>query len=421
MTDYNTQTHLLHSGYDNDLHGSIAVPIFQTAAYEFESAQKAADLFGLKEEGFIYSRMGNPTVDVLEKRLALLDGGAAALTTGSGQSAVLFSVLNIAGQGDNIVASPALYGGIYSLFANLLPKYGVEVRFADPDDPDSFAKLTDEKTRAYYGETYPNPRFKVLPISEIAAVAKANNVAFIVDNTCTPYICRPLDMGADIVVYSTTKYIGGQGAVIGGAVVDKGTFDWKNNNYPMMNDPESTYHGLVWTDVGSPSDYILRMRAILLRDIGASVSPNDAFLLIQGLETLPLRIERQCENAKKLATHLSNHPKIDSVVHTSTADGKYKEWADKYTGGQSAIMGVYINADQDTTLKVAENLNLFLHAANIGDTKSLIIHPLSTTHSQLTPDMMERTGIKGNYLRVSVGIEDADDLIKDWEQALQAV
>lgn len=416
-----TKTDLLHAAYDNDLHGSIAVPIFQTAAYEFESGEQAANLFGLKEEGFIYSRIGNPTVDVLEKRLAILDGGAAALAVSSGQSAVMFAVLNLARAGDNIVASPAVYGGIYSLFVNVLPQYGVEVRFADPDNPESFNELTDEKTRAYYGETYPNPRFKVLPITELSEVAHRNNLPLIVDNTCTPYICKPLEMGADIVVYSTTKYIGGQGTVIGGAVVDKGDFDWKNNNFPQMNEPDNTYHGLVWSELGTPSDYILRMRATLLRDMGCAPSPHDSFLMIQGLETLALRIERQCENAQKLAEFLTNHPKIDSVVHTTTVDGVYKEWADKYVGGKSAIMGVYVKGDQDQTLQVADDLKFFLHAANIGDTKSLIIHPLSTTHSQLTPDVMEKTGINGSYLRVSVGIEDANDLIKDWDNALSNV
>ena len=421
MTAYKTDTNLLHHGYDCDLHTSISVPIFQTAAYEFESAQNAADLFALKEEGFIYSRVGNPTIDVLEKRLAVLDGGVAALAVSSGQSAIMFAILNIAKAGDNIVASPAVYGGIYSLFVNVFDKYNIEVRFADPDNPASFEELTDENTKAYYGETYPNPRFKVLPIEEIGAVAKKNNVPFIVDNTCTPYICRPLDMGADIVAYSTTKYICGQGTVIGGAVIDKGTFDWKGGNFPLMNDPDNTYHGLVWSDAGMPSNYILRMRATLLRDMGCCPSPHDAFLLLQGLETLPLRIERQCENAGKLAQFLMNHPKIDNVVHTSTVDGQHKQWADKYTGGKAGIMGVYVKGDEKQTLKVAEDLKLFIHAANIGDTKSLVIHPKSTTHSQLDDATMEKTGINGSYLRVSVGIENSDDLMADWDNALKAV
>ena len=421
MTKNNVETDLLHFGYDNDLNNSIAVPIFKTAAFEFDSAEHAADLFAVNQEGFYYTRIGNPTVDVLEKRLTALEGGKMALATSSGQSAIMLAILNIAQQGDNIVASPAVYGGIYSLFVNIFDKYGIEVRFADPDKPETWTELTDEKTKAYYGETYPNPRFKVFPISEISAVAKQHNLPLIVDNTCAPYICRPFDFGADIVVYSTTKYIGGQGNVIGGAVVDKGSFDWKSGDFPLMNEPDNTYHGLIWSEQKFASNYITRMRNTLLRDIGAAQSPVDAFSLIQGLETLPLRIERQCENGQKLANHLTNHPKIDSVIHTTTVDGKHKEWADKYTGGKSAIMGVYVKGDEKQTLKVAEELKLFIHAANIGDTKSLIIHPQSTTHAQLDAETMEKTGINGSYLRVSVGIENIDDLIADWDNALSKI
>lgn len=414
-------TALLHHGFRSDPStGAMAVPIYQSAAYEFQSAQQASDLFALKDVGFIYSRIGNPTVDVFEKRLAVLEGGVDALAVSSGQSAVALAICNIAQQGDNVVASPAVYGGVYSLFANVLNHFGIEIRFADPDNPQEWQDLTDNKTRAYYGETYPNPRFKVFPIAEIATVAKGNDIPLIIDNTCSPIVCRPFDHGANIVVHSTTKYISGHGTVIGGCIIDNASFDWRGK-HPMMNVPDTTYKGLVWADVDMPSPYILRARATLLRDLGTTPSPNDAFLSLQGMETLTLRMEKHCDNAKKLADYLKSHAKVEKVIHTSTATGKHKDWADKYLGGNSAMIGLYVKGDLAKTAKVVESLKLFFHAANIGDNKSLIIHPATTTHSQLNGEMMTKTGITENYLRVSVGIENPNDLIADFEQALAQI
>ncbi len=422
MTVKNLDTALLHDGFRCDpTTGAMAVPIYQTAAYQFKDTEHAGNLFALRDVGFVYSRLGNPTVDVFEKRLASLEGGVDALAVSSGQSAVTIAICNIARQGDNIVASPAIYGGIYSLFANVLSQFGIEVRFADPDNAADWHTKTDENTRLYYGETYPNPRFKTLPIAEIAQVAQKNKVPLIVDNTCAPVICRPFEYGANIIVHSTTKYIAGQGTVIGGCIVDNASFVWKGNT-PMMNEADPTYHGLVWADINSmPSQYLLRARATLLRDLGATPSPNDAFLSLQNMETLTLRMEKHCRNADKIANFLSQHRKIKQVVHTSTAQGRHKQWAEKYLHGKSAMMGVYIKGDLQQTAHFVENLKLFYHAANLGDNKSLIIHPASTTHAQLSTDMMAKMGITENYLRVSVGIENPDDLICDITQALHHI
>ncbi len=415
-------TALLHTGFRCDpVTGAMAVPIYQTAAYQFKDTKHAGDLFALRDTGFVYSRLGNPTVDVFEKRLACLEGGVDALAVSSGQSAATLAICNIAQHGDNIVASPAIYGGIYSLFAHVFKRFGIEVRFADPDTPADWDAKTDANTRLYYGETYPNPRFKVLPISDIATVANKNKLPFIVDNTCAPIICRPFQHGAHIIIHSTTKYIAGQGTVIGGCIIDNGSFDWRGNS-PMMDAPDPTYHGLVWSDMdGVASPYLLRARATLLRDLGATPSPHDAFLSLQNLETLPLRMEKHCNNAKIVANFLQSHPKIEKVVHTSTATGKHKQWADTYLGGESAMMGVYIKGDIHQTVKFVENLQLFYHAANLGDNKSLIIHPASTTHAQLNADTMAKTGITENYLRISIGIENPDDLIADLTQALAQI
>lgn len=421
MSHHKLDTNLLHHGYRSDPStGAIAVPIYQTAAYEFQTAKQASDLFSLQDTGFIYSRMGNPTVEVFEKRLAILEGGVDALAVSSGQSAVTLAICNLAKQGDNIVASPAVYGGVYSLFKNVFNHFGIEVRFADPDTPQSWADLTDDKTRAYYGETYPNPRFKVLPIQQIADMAHAHDVPLIVDNTCAPIICRPFDHGANIIVHSTTKYITGQGTLIGGCIIDKGNFDFTDKN-PLMNTPDTTYDGLVWTDVDVPSPYLLRTRATLLRDLGTTVSPNDAFLSLQNMETLTLRMEKHCDNADKLAVYLSTHPKVEKVIHTSTVSDQYKDWADRYLGGKSAMMGLYVKGDFERTGRLVESLKLFYHAANLGDNKSLIIHPASTTHSQLNAKTRESVGITENYLRISVGIEHPDDIIADFKQAFENI
>ena len=420
-------TAMLHGGYRSDpTTGSIAVPIYQSAAFEFESAKKAADLFFLKDEGFIYSRMNNPTVDILEKRLALLEGGKAALAVSSGQSAAFYAVCNLAQAGDNIVASPAVYGGIFSLFANSLKYFQIEVRFADPDDPQSFAKLTDDKTRAYYAETLPNPRFKVFPIEEVANVASEQNIPLIIDNTCTPTLCRPFEYGANIVIYSTTKYIGGHGTTIGGCIIENGKFDWKKSGKRqlLMNQPDPTYDGVIWSDLGEQMGgigYLLKARTTLLRDFGSAPSPHDAFFLIQGLETLTLRMQKHCENAQVIAEFLNNHPQVSQVVYPSLAEGQDLERSEKYLPkGKGGMMGVHIHGEAQEAQKFTESLKVFYHAANLGDARSLAIHPASTTHSQMNAEQQKQAGISANYVRLSIGIEDTEDLMEDLNQALSA-
>ncbi len=417
-------TAMLHGGYRSDsATGSIAVPIYQSAAFEFESAKKAADLFFLKDEGFIYSRMNNPTVDILEKRLALLEGGVSALAVSSGQSAAFYAVCNLAQAGDNIVASPAVYGGVFSLFANALKQFQIEVRFADPNDPESFLQLTDENTRAYYAETLPNPRFKVFPIEELAKLAQGRQIPLIMDNTCAPTLCRPFDYGANIIVYSTTKYVGGHGTTIGGCIIDNGQFDWKKSGHrqPLMNKPDPAYNGIIWSDVGKGAGYLLKARTTLLRDLGSAPSPHDAFLLIQGLETLTLRMEKHCQNGQAIADFLDQHPQVEKVIYPSLAEGQDLERAEKYLPkGKGGMMGVHIHGEEREAQKFTESLKLFYHAANLGDARSLAIHPASTTHSQMNPDQQKQAGISPNYVRLSIGLEDQQDLINDLNQALSA-
>ena len=415
-------TALLHGGFRADAAtGAVDVPIYQSAAFAFESASKAADLFSLKDSnGYIYSRMNNPTVDVLEQRLALLEGGSAALCVASGQAAALYAVGNLAQAGDNIVASPAVYGGIFSLFANMLKRFQITVRFANPDDPDSFAALTDDKTRAYYAETLPNPGLRVFPIEEVAAVAHQHRLPLIIDNTCAPTLCHPFTHGADIVVYSTTKYIGGQGVAIGGCLIDSGRFDWTSSAQPLMNTPDPAYNGIVWSEFAATA-FCLKARATLLRDLGAAASPHDAFLFLQGIETLPLRMEKHCQNAATLATFLHQHPHVEKVIYPALASGRDKQRAEKYLPqGKGGMMGVHIHGGQAAAQRFTDALQLFCHAASLGDTRSLAIHPASTTHSQLTAQQQQAVGITDNYVRLSVGIEDVEDLRADLHQALTA-
>ena len=421
------ETIVLHEGYRNDeATGAVAVPIYQTTSYQFEHTQHAENLFALKELGNIYTRIMNPTCDVLEKRVTALEGGAAALALGSGQAASTFAVLNLCQAGDNFVSSTDLYGGTWNLFANTLKGLGVEVRFVDPADPEGFRTATDERTRCYYAETLPNPKLNVFPIKEVADIGRELGVPLIVDNTAAPVICRPLDHGAAVVVYSTTKYIGGHGTSIGGLIVDGGNFDWEAHadRFPTLTQPDPSYHGAVWTEAVKPLGpiaYIMRARVILLRDIGAPMSPFNAFLFIQGLETLPLRIRAHCENATKVADFLKEHPKVAKVIFPGFQDGEVRRRADAYMrGGYGALVGFELKEGREAGRRFIDSLKMVYHVANIGDARTLAIHPASTTHSQLSAEDRLATGVSEGYVRLSVGIEHIEDILADLSQALDA-
>ena len=384
------ETQLLHAGHRADpTTGSVAVPIHQTTAYQFQDTGHATRLFALEELGFIYTRIMNPTQDALEQRLTAMDGGAAALAVASGQAASHFSIFNLAWSGDNIVSSTDLYGGTWNLFANTLKQQGIECRFVDPGDPEAFRAATDDRTRAYYAETLPNPKLHVFPIEEVAEIGREFGIPLIMDNTAAPIICRPFDHGAAINVYSLTKYIGGHGTSIGGAVVDSGSFDWEahKERQPALNTPDPSYHGAVWVDAVKPLGpiaYILRMRVDLLRDIGASISPLNAFQFINGLETLTLRMERHCQNAAAVADWIKDHKKVTKVYFPGLQEGELKRRADKYLkGGYGGLVGFELDGGAKAGRKFIEALKMHYHVANIGDARSLAIHPWSTTHSQL--------------------------------------
>ncbi len=421
------QTLALHHGYRSDpTTGAVAVPIYQSAAFTFESTEHAADLFALKQLGPIYTRIGNPTCDVLEQRVTALEGGAAALATGSGQSAVAFSIMNIAQAGDNIVTSTDLYGGSWNLFNNTFPTLGIKVRFVDPADPEAFRTASDDRTRAYFAETLPNPKLEVFPIAEVAAIGEELGIPLIVDNTAAPIICRPFDHGAHIIVYSTTKYLGGHGTSIGGVIVDGGKFDWERHaeRFPMLNQPDPSYHGAVWTEATKelgPVAYIVRARCILQRDFGASMSPFNAFQILQGIETVTIRMREHCQNAQKVTDFLANHKDVVRVIHPGHTEGEVKRRAETYmTGGYGGLVGFELAGGAEAGRRFIDNLTLAYHCANIGDARTLAIHPASTTHSQLNPDEQIATGVTPGYVRLSVGIEDVDDIIGDIEQAISA-
>ena len=423
----NPETIVLHGGYRNDpVTGAVAVPIYQTTSYQFNDAQHAESLFALKELGNIYTRIMNPTADVLEQRLAALEGGAAALALGSGQAASMFAVMNLCRSGDNFVSSTDLYGGTWNLFANTLKDFGVEARFVDPADPENFAKATDDKTRCYYAETLPNPKLNVFPIKEVADIGRGLGVPLIMDNTACPIICRPFDHGAAVVMYSTTKYLGGHGTSIGGVLIDGGNFDWEahKERFPTLNEPDPSYHGAVWTEAVKPLGpiaFILRARVVLLRDVGAAPSPFNSFQTIQGLETLPLRMRAHCENAVKVADYLAGHDKIETVIYPNQQDGKMRRRADAYMdGGYGALVGFELAGGKEAGAKFIDALNMFYHVANIGDARSLAIHPATTTHSQLSAEEQEQTGVTPGYVRLSIGIEHIDDIVADLDQALAA-
>ena len=426
MTNYTKpETIALHSGWRSDpTTGSVAVPIHQTTSYQFKNTQHAANLFSLSELGNIYTRIMNPTTDVLEKRLAVLEGGVAALATASGQSATAIAIQNIAKVGDNIVSSTDVYGGTWNLFANTLKDQGIEVRFVDPADPNNFLEATDENTRAYYGETLPNPKLNIFPIGEVSDIGKKLGIPLIIDNTASPIISKPIDHGAAIVIHSTTKYIGGHGTSIGGIIIDSGNFDWEQfkDRQPLLNKPDPSYHGAVWTEAVKPLGpiaYILKARVTLLRDIGGAMSPFNAFQFIQGLETLPLRIREQCKNAKLVAEHLSLSKNITKVIYPSLFTGENKNRVNKYlNNGYGALVGFEIEGGIDAGKKFIDSLELLYHVANIGDSRSLAIHPASTTHSQLSSQDQLKSGVTPSYVRLSIGIEHIEDIINDIGQAL---
>jgi O-acetylhomoserine (thiol)-lyase len=419
------ETVVLHAGHRRDAAtNAVAVPIYQTTSYQFDDSAHAADLFALKRFGNIYTRIMNPTTDVLEQRLTALEGGAAALAVSSGQAASAFAIQNIAKAGDNVVSSTDLYGGTWNLFANTLKDQGIEVRFVDPQDPEAFARATDDKTRAYYAETLPNPKLRVFPIKEVADLGRKLGVPLIMDNTAAPILCRPFDHGAAIIVYSTTKYIGGHGTSIGGAIIDGGNFDWEANaaRFPGLNQPDPSYHGAVWTQAVKPIGpvaYIIKARVTLLRDLGASMSPFNAFLFLQGLETLPLRMREHCRNAQAVVDFLKKHPAVTKVIYPNVADGENLRRAQTYLkGGFGGLVGFELKGGQEAGRRFIDALQLFYHVANIGDARSLAIHPASTTHSQLTADEQFSTGVSQGYVRLSVGLEHIDDILGDLTQAL---
>lgn len=402
---------------------SRAVPIYQTSSYGFRDTEHAANLFALKEFGNIYTRIMNPTSDVFEQRVAALEGGAGALAVASGQAAITYAILNIAGAGDEIVSSSSLYGGTYNLFANTLKKLGIDVKFVDSSDPENFRAAITPKTKALYAETIGNPKGDVLDISAVAAIAHENGVPLIIDNTfATPYLCRPIDFGADIVLHSATKFIGGHGTSIGGIVVDGGKFDWKaSGKFPGLTEPDPSYHGVVYTEAVGPVAYIIKMRVQLLRDMGAALSPFNSFLFLQGLETLHLRMERHSSNALAVAKFLEGHPAVEWVNYPGLENHPSYGEARKYLAkGQGAILTFGIKGGLEAGKKVINAVKLFSHLANVGDSKSLIIHPASTTHQQLAEEEQISAGVLPGMIRLSVGTEGIDDILYDLEQALAA-
>lgn len=425
-------THALHAAQEPDpTTGSRALPLHQTTSFTFRNAEHAANLFGLKELGHIYTRLNNPTNDVIEGRLAALDGGVAGLAHSSGQAAITNAILNICSAGDHFVAASQLYGGTYSLFKYTLAKLGIEVTFVDSDDPENFRRAIQPNTKLLYGESIGNPRLNIFPFEEVSAIAKEAGIPLIIDNTTlTPYLCRPIEHGANVVVYSTTKFIGGHGTSIGGMVVDAGNFDWGNGKFPGFTEPDASYHGLVHWDAfqafppagGANIAYIMKMRLQLMRDMGACPSPFNSWLKIQGLETLHLRMERHCSNAQQVAEFLEGHDKVSWVNYPGLPSNKYHEGAKKYLRkGNGALIGFGIKGGAEAGKKFIESLELFSHLANIGDAKSLAIHPATTTHSQLTPEEQASTGVTDDFVRLSVGIEDIEDILEDLRTALSEI
>lgn len=426
MKKYKFETLQLHVGQENPdpSTDARAVPIYATTSYVFKDSAQAAGRFGLTEDGNIYTRLMNPTSDVFEKRIAALEGGAAALSTASGSAAISYAIQNIAVAGDHIVSSTNLYGGTYNLFANTLKEQGLSTTFVDPSIPENFEKAIQPNTKLLYAETLGNPNSDVIDLEAISAIAHKHGIPLIVDNTfATPYYLRPIEHGADIVVHSATKFIGGHGTVMGGVVIDSGKFDWtQNNKFPGLSQPNPSYHGVVFTEACGNIAYIMKLRTTLMRDQGAAISPFNSFLLLQGLETLSLRLERHVENALKVVEFLKNHPQVENVNHPSLASGKAKELYNRYfPNGAASIFTFEIKGDADTAKKFTESLELFSLLANVADVKSLVIHPASTTHSQMTEEELLSAGIKPNTIRLSVGTEHIDDILADLQHGFDAI
>ena len=415
---------LLHGGQEPDpATGARVTPIYQTTSFNFKSTKHAADLFALKEFGNIYTRLMNPTTDVFEKRMAALDGGVGALGVASGMSAIMIALLNIAQCGDEIVAMDNLYGGTYSLLHNIFPRFGIKVTFVDSQDTEALEAAITDKTKAVYGEVVGNPKLNVLDIKKVSDVAHKHGIPLIVDNTATPYLCKPFDHGVDIAVYSATKFIGGHGTSIGGVIVDSGKFDWTNGKFPLITDNDPAYHGINFVEALKPMGniaYIVKARVSLLRAMGPAVSPFNSFLFLQGLETLHLRMARHCENALKVAEHLKKHPKVEWVNYPGLPDSPYKKLVGQYLAkGAGGIVGFGIKGGAEEGKKFIESLKMISHLANIGDAKTLAIHPATTTHSQLSEEEQKATGVTSDYIRLSVGIENVDDILEDIDQALK--
>jgi len=424
--NYRFETLQIHVGQESPdpATDARAVPIYATTSYVFKDSEQAAGRFSLTEEGNIYTRLMNPTSDVFEKRIAALEGGAAALATASGSAAVTYAVQNIAVAGDHIVSSANLYGGTYNLFVNTLRDQGLSVTFADPRDPESFERAIQPNTKLLYVETLGNPNSDVIDLEAVSAIAHRHGIPLVVDSTfATPYLIRPIEHGADIVVHSATKFIGGHGTVMGGVIVDSGAFDWaQNDKFPGLSQPNPSYHGVVFTEACGNLAYIMKLRTTLMRDQGATISPFNSFMLLQGLETLSLRVERHVENALKVVDFLKNHPQVERVNHPSLAHGHAKELYDKYfPNGAASIFTFEIKGDAEKAKQFTESLKLFSLLANVADVKSLVIHPASTTHSQMTEEELLTTGIKSNTIRLSIGTEHIDDILEDLQQAFETV
>lgn len=422
--EFRSETKAIHAGQQLDPTTlSRAVPIYQTSSFGFRDSDHAAGLFNLSQEGYVYTRIINPTNDVFEQRVAALEGGVGALSVASGQAATTFSILNIASSGDEIVSSNSLYGGTYNLFSSTFAKFGIKVHFVDPADPENFRKAITPKTRAIYAEAVGNPKGDVLDIEAVSNIAHENGIPLIIDNTVpSPYLLRPIDFGADIVVHSATKFIGGHGTTIGGVIVDSGKFDWAaSGKFTELTEPDPSYHGLVYTEAAGEAAYITKARVQLLRDLGSALSPFNSFLLLQGLETLHLRLERHSENALKTAQFLENHNLVDWVSYAGLSSHPSYSLAQKYLPkGQGALLTFGVKGGKEAAKKLIDNVKLFSHLANIGDSKSLIIHPASTTHQQLSDMEQLASGVSPELIRLSVGTEAIDDILEDLDQALKA-
>ncbi len=421
---FRPETQAIHSGQQLDpATFSRAVPIYQTSSFGFKDTEHAASLFDLSEQGYIYTRIVNPTTDVFEQRIAELEGGVGALGVASGQSATTFSILNIASAGDEIVSASSLYGGTYNLFSSTLPKLGITVKFVNADNPENFRSAITSKTKAIYAESVGNPQGNVLDIEAVADIAHEHGIPLIIDNTVpSPYLLRPIDFGADIVVHSATKFLGGHGTAIGGVIVDSGKFNWEaSGKFPDLTTPDPSYHGLVYTEAAGEAAYITKARVQLLRDIGAALSPFNSFLLLQGVETLHLRLERHSENALKVAKFLEQHELVEWVNYAGLPSHPSYSLAQKYLlKGQGAILTFGVRGGKNAAAKLIDSVQLFSHLANIGDSKSLIIHPASTTHQQLSEDEQKASGVTPELIRLSVGTEAIDDLLEDLDYALKA-